>query len=398
MDIVQIPEELTNELKLESQHQNIKRLKSINTKVEKFVYNYSKKILNASKKDEMKYKIEYVYYSKQSENIVTKYDIEYQRDISKRSDVFHTSILCLNDIDPSYARIFVCDIDTDKYKYKLFENEPLSLLKIRKNSIIQLQDSKCYGICPVQVTHTELLIINIIEKQKNTIFKDIDFDNESIILQTDYELVATPDIQEKEIEMKLSKDFYKDFLYKKVCSHELRHVMQLDTDVYLLSIKNELKKEYIDIMETLCDNNGNPVQKFLQRAHERSVIQKNVCAYILNEYEETGQIELFMDIKPNLIKLFTYYFNDLYEHFKKTYNIHDKNNVNMNQLKIMKTKKLEINNKQLICIIPLENVIVNTSDNMKYIIDTGDLFVYFNEELIFEKEMKMIYYTISINP
>lgn len=397
MDIVQIPEELTNELKLESQHQNIKRLKSINTKVEKFVYNYSKKILNASKKDEMKYKIEYVYYSKQSENIVTKYDIEYQREISKRSDVFHTSILCLNDIDPSYARIFVCDIDTDKYKYKLFENEPLSLLKIRKNSMIRLHDSKCYGICPIRDTNIELLIINIIEKQTNTIFKDIDFDNESITLQTDYELVATTDIQEKEIEMKLSKDFYKDFLYKKVCSHELRQVMQLDTDVHVLSVKNELKKEDIDIMETLCDDDGNPVKKFLQRAHERSVIQKNVCAYILNEYEETGQIELFMDIKSNLIKLFTYYFNDLYEHLKKIYNIHDKNNVNMNQLKIMKTKNLEINNKQLICIIPLENVIVNTSDNMKYIIDTGDLFVYFNEELIFNKEMKIIYYIISIN-
>jgi hypothetical protein len=398
MDIFEIPEELTNELHNElnnSQCQGVQHLKNITTKLEKFVHEYSKNILKENNKVEEKYKIDYIHYSKKSNKIITKYDIESSNEINNKIDAFHTSILCLNEVDSSCARIFVCDIDINKYKYKLFDTEPLSLVKIKKNSIIQLKnDSKCYGVYPVCEANIEILVINLIEKKTNTIFKDVKCENES--LYVDYDLISSNN-KEKEIEMKLSKTFYNDFLYKKECCQELFHITQFNRDFHVLCVKNESKKD-ADIMETLCDEHGNPIQKFLQRLHQSSVIQKNVCSYLLNEYEETGQIELFMNIKSNLIKLFSHYFNDLYEHLKKQYNIHEKNNVNMNELKIMKTKVLEINSKQLVCFIPLENVIVKTYDNMKYAIHIGDLFVYFNEELNFEKEMKIIYYTISINP
>jgi exopolysaccharide biosynthesis predicted pyruvyltransferase EpsI len=66
-------------------------------------------------------------------------------------------------------------------------------------------------------------------------------------------------------------------------------------------------------------------------------------------------------------------------------------------LKIMKTNKIEINKVELICLIPLEEITIDTSDNMKYIMNIGDLMIYYGEELVLDKEIIMITYTLSIN-
>lgn len=415
MEVFEIPEELTDELRMEVgsliEIENLKPtlccIKTIRTKLDKYVYEYCKKILNDKNKDEKKYKIEYVYKKIGLDDlpesaevtrprVITKYDIENRDEIINIKDAFQTIILCMSD---SNSRIFLCDIDTNKYKYKLFDNEELSILKVKKNKVIELKE--CYGI--IFLEEVEILIINIIDNMKDSYGNIINTEiNECYNSCNEVKMnklsIKKEDIYEECMEMNITKDFYKDFLYKKVCCEELYNIIS-NTDVYNLRINNEKKNNTTkdNIMEKLIDEEGYPISKYLQRFHVKDVIQKNVCKYFLSEFTETNQIELLMDNIPNLIQLFSYYFEDLYEEIKKKYNIHDNNVINMKNLKIMKTNKIEINKVELICLIPLEEITIYTSDSMKYIMNIGDLMIYYGEELVLDKDIIMITYTLSIN-
>ena len=414
MEVFEIPEELTDELRMEvgssKEIENLKpkvssiqgTLSSIRTKLDKYVYEYCKKIFDEKNKDETKYKIEYVYKKIELDDlpesaevtrprVITKYDIENRDEIINIKDAFQTIILCMSD---SNSRIFLCDIDTNKYKYKLFDNEEFSILKVKKNKVIELK--KCYGI--IFLEEVEILIINIIDNMKDSYGNIINTKiNEWNEVKMNKLSIKKEDVYEECMEMNITKDFYKDFLYKKVCCEELYNI--ISNTVYNLRINNEKKNNTTkdNIMEKLIDEEGYPISKYLQRFHVKDVIQKNVCKYFLSEFTETKQIELLMDNIPNLIQLFSCYFEDLYEEIKKKYNIHNDNVINMKNLKIMKTNKIEINKVELICLIPLEEITIDTSDSMKYIMNIGDLMIYYGEELVLDKEIIIITYTLSIN-
>ena len=398
MNIFEIPEELTDELMKDS-NKKMSTLKSVNTRQEAFVYEYYKNVLAEADKDELKYTVEYVCmeYSSDLSKVFTKYDIEYREEIVKKRDAYHTSIICLSNDSEDDVRLFTCDIDVDKYKYKMFEEEELSLLKIDKNKMVQLIDPKCYGICflnddSIKIT---LMVINIIEKTAKMPYKEVntsEIDKSGKITLKKLDIVG-----EEVVQMGISNTFYKELLYEKKCSEEALDIVKSKSNVDRLIIMNDVEKGEVNYMESLYDASGNITRKYLQRVHERQKVQKNICKYFLDEYRRTNQIELLMDSNENMIKVFSYYFEDIYEGLKKEYNIDDRNNINMNNLKIMRTRKLHMNSSELICLIPLEEIMINTSDNMKYELMIGDIFVYYGEYLVLEKEISTIFYTIAIN-
>ena len=197
--------------------------------------------------------------------------------------------------------------------------------------------------------------------------------------------------------MKLSKKFYNTLLYKKECNNDICVIINRNNDIDNIYVQTVDTKTEDNEKETTIDETGNISRKFLQRMHTRKFIQNNVCNYMLGVYKGLRQIELSMD-HSGLIKLLEYYFEDLYKELKTFYNIDESNMVNMKDLKIVTTKKMDINSTELRCLVPLEMIKVKTSDNMKYEINIGDLFIYFGEELVFDTEKQLLVFNIGINP
>jgi len=398
MNIVEVsvksPKDLLEEIAQETPT-GVNRINTINTTTEKFVYDYCRKILKENDKDEVNYNFEYVLKNTNSDEVLTKYDIEHKKQIVDTEDAFHTGILCLNDVC-SKTRIFVCDINTDKYKYKLFDDEDMNLIKIKQCRIVQMTEPRCYGIISTSKDPTymvKLLIIKITEKNAKNVYRNI----ESHTKEGCEFILRDLTLVEKDEHMKLSKKFYNTLLYKKECNNDICVIINRNNDIDNIYVQTVDTKTEDNEKETTIDETGNISRKFLQRMHTRKFIQNNVCNYMLGVYKGLRQIELSMD-HSELIKLLEYYFEDLYKELKTFYNIDESNMVNMKDLKIVTTKKMDINSTELRCLVPLEMIKVKTSDNMKYEINIGDLFIYFGEELVFDTEKQLLVFNIGINP
>lgn len=330
-------------------------------------------------------------------------------------------LTCITFLNDHLNPVLITDINLEKYKYKMFEEEnKIFMIFPKKNQHICFDGSKYYGI----INNTNEIVIdqytlgiNIWDKSPSCIeyYKN----KQSINSINNFTLIPNNNKKEIIVENKLTYSFYDKLLYKNIfnpifdISTELQGVIYITDSVI---IKNETsEKDKIDkIINDFTNMQMSEIKhnnRFLQRFIYEKIYNPSICEWIILESEKYAKNNggwIIQNINPILlVESITTIFNfvllslsNIFEKITKSYCISKEISYNIKKIFIIKYNlytqyKYEMH-KDDSCISI--NIILSNStkyegggilfeDSLYYNLDQGDILINSGQTAYTEKNL-----------
>jgi hypothetical protein len=333
--------------------------------IKTYTEHYVNMIFEQYKRDEKNTWVEFSFIDLNSlPSIDTFSNINMSRILKKYDMPISTTLLFLDDSKDIFV---TTNIDNEKFKYKLFdeEKELYVLLPVKGTQITFYGYFGKIAINPSTDKCTILMIRLYDSKIENSI------NHSSIFRMTNtvnYSLqLDTTEIEPAEIvEDIFTHSFFENFFYKKEVSKPMIDKLKQisNNEKYVKVLKNHKISDVSEKDENI---------RFMQRFLYKNIYSKMVCKWILYEYKKMNEnASCDIDKIPAIFSFVISSLEEVLDILVKSYSIKKDKNITITSMKIQKTPISNL----LTCVIGLNPAKLKFNDGIIYELDQGDLILY----------------------